>query len=83
MAQREEIVMIDDLDQTEGEEVTTVEFGFDGRTFEIDLKPEHRDHLAEFMQRFIDAGRQTGGKRKWSRRKLQSAATGDAAADAG
>lgn len=83
MAQREVIVMIDDLDYTESDDVSTVEFGYDGRTYEIDLTPENQATLAELIQPYVDAGRQTGGKRKWSRRTRQNGEGGDASRAAG
>lgn len=69
MAQREVIVMIDDLDFTEGPEVETVDFALQGRTYSIDLSPANVAKLETALAPFIDAGTQTGGKRKYRRKE--------------
>jgi|tagenome__1003787_1003787.scaffolds.fasta_scaffold20500966_1 hypothetical protein len=60
MAKRVHISMTDDLDGTEGAEA--VQFGYDGRTYEIDLTEDNRQELEEFLQRYIDAARRVGGQ---------------------
>ncbi|MGD6978832.1 MULTISPECIES: histone-like nucleoid-structuring protein Lsr2 [Citricoccus] len=53
MAQKIEIVLIDDLDGTPADE--TLQFGVDGRHYEIDLSAgnarELREHLQEYVRR--------------------------------
>ena len=66
MARRVLINMTDDLDGTEGAE--TVQFAYDGRTYEIDLAEGNRRGLEEFLERYINAARRvrrpaaTGGQ---------------------
>lgn len=55
MAQRTVISLIDDLDQSPADE--TVQFGLDGRAFEIDLSTAHAKDLREELARYIHAGR--------------------------
>ena len=61
MAQIREIRLVDDLDGEEADE--TVEFGIDGRNYEIDLSKGNagklRDSLAEFV---ASARRRSGGR---------------------
>ena len=63
MAQKIIVEMVDDLDGTAGGDVTTVAFGLDGHTYEIDLSEVNarklRDSLAEFV---TAARRQRGGR---------------------
>lgn len=54
---RTTVVMVDDLDGTEGSDIMTVQFGLDGEAHEVDLKPEHYDQLTDFLEKFIAAGR--------------------------
>lgn len=53
MAQKVVVEMVDDLDGSVGEGVTTVGFALDGRSYEIDLNVRNaqklRDSLAEFV----------------------------------
>jgi hypothetical protein len=53
MAQKVVVEMVDDLDGSVGEGVTTVAFALDGRSYEIDLNVRNaqklRDSLAEFV----------------------------------
>jgi hypothetical protein len=64
MAQKVLVQLVDDLDGTSSSDISTVTFGLDGVTYEIDLNEENastlRDHLAEF----IGSARRTGGRVK-------------------
>ncbi|MGW5720760.1 histone-like nucleoid-structuring protein Lsr2 [Amycolatopsis sp. NPDC003865] len=62
MAQRVLIHMTDDLDGSEG--ASTVRFGLDGVSYEIDLSEGNAADLRGAMQRFTDAARRTGGRRE-------------------
>lgn len=61
MAQKVNIILVDDLDGSEAEE--TVEFGLDGSKYEIDLSTAHAKELREALTKYIDAGRRTQAKR--------------------
>jgi hypothetical protein len=64
MAQKVLVQLVDDLDGTSSSDISTVTFGLDGVTYEIDLNDDNagtlRDHLAEF----IGSARRTGGRVK-------------------
>lgn len=53
------INMIDDIDGTTGEDVTTVRFSFDGTDYEIDLSEYNRNGLGKILQPYIDTARKT------------------------
>ena len=75
MAQRVNVVLVDDLDGSEASE--TVKFGLDGADFEIDLSDDNAAKLRDALALYVGHGRRTGGRR---RAGAQSAgATRDAA----
>lgn len=45
--------LVDDLDGTESDSVTTVEFGLDGRTYRIDLTKEHAAELRSALEPYV------------------------------
>jgi hypothetical protein len=54
----------DDLDLLAGREVTatqTVQVGFNGRTWELDLSDEHAGEITDFMAPLMTAGRKIAG----------------------
>lgn len=55
MAQRVEVVLVDDLDGSEAKE--TVTFGLDARYYEIDLSDEHTKELREMLKQYVRKGR--------------------------
>lgn len=62
MAQKVNIVLIDDIDETEASE--TVTFGLDGATYEIDLSDGNAKKLREALAPYVGSGRKiTGGRR--------------------
>ena len=74
MAQKVNIVLVDDLDGTEATE--TVTFGLDGTTYEIDLNDQNAAALRDVLAGYIGHGRKaaasTGGPsakeiRDWAR----------------
>ncbi|MGI9157443.1 MAG: histone-like nucleoid-structuring protein Lsr2 [Marmoricola sp.] len=79
MAQKVNIVLVDDIDQSEADE--TVSFGLDGKDYVIDLNTEHagalRDALAPYVGHARPAGggggRRTGGRKNGSSRTSSSA----------
>jgi len=67
MAQRVEVILIDDIDGSSA--VETITFGLDGVTYEIDLSEEHAKKLREdFAQWTGHARRTSGGRRTTTRR---------------
>jgi hypothetical protein len=62
MAQRVNVVLVDDIDETEAAE--TVSFGLDGVQYEIDLSEENADRLREVLAPFIGHARRSGGRRR-------------------
>ncbi|WP_017615929.1 histone-like nucleoid-structuring protein Lsr2 [Nocardiopsis salina] len=70
MAQKVEVLLVDDLDGGEADE--TVTFGLDGSTYEVDLSSDNAAKLRESLGSFIEAGRKKArkaakGKAKTSR----------------
>lgn len=55
MARIENVVTTDDFDGTEG--ASTVVFGLDGRSYEIDLSAENETELREFLDHYIQRAR--------------------------
>lgn len=66
MAQRTQVLYVDDLDGSEAE--GTIRFGYGGTDYEIDLNKEHADQLAEAIAPFIAAGRKVSSARRSGRR---------------
>lgn len=69
MAQKVNIVLVDDIDGSEASE--TVSFGLDGTSYEIDLNDENAAALRDALASYIGHGRKAGGS---SRRGRRSAA---------
>ena len=59
MAQKIQILFIDDLDGSAAE--GTVRFGLDGTEYEIDLNAGHAKELRDALARYADAARRVGG----------------------
>jgi hypothetical protein len=62
MSQRVNVVLIDDLDDSEASE--TVRFGLDGADYEIDLSDDNAAKLREALALYIGHARRTGGRRR-------------------
>jgi hypothetical protein len=77
VAQIREVRLVDDLDGEAADE--TVEFGIDGRNYEIDLSKENAGRLRDVLADFVSAARRAGGRRRGS----SSAGTGSASGGAG
>ncbi len=68
MAQK--TILVDDIDGSE-EDVETVEFAWDGARYRIDLSPENRAKLADFMALYVSHGtRLTAAGRTVTRTQL-------------
>jgi hypothetical protein len=61
MAQRVEVVLIDDMDGSDATE--TVSFSLDGATYEIDLNEANADALRASVGMYIDKARKASGRR--------------------
>lgn len=72
MAQRVEVLLVDDIDDTEADE--TVTFALDGVSYEIDLNSSHATELREQLQIWTSAGRRTGGRNSSKTRPKSSSA---------
>jgi hypothetical protein len=66
MAQRVNVVLVDDIDGNDAEE--TVTFALDGVDYEIDLSEEHAADLRNALSLYIGHARRTGGRRSRGRR---------------
>ena len=62
MAQRVNVVLVDDIDGTEAAE--TVSFGLDGVQYDIDLSEENADRLRELLAPYVGHARRAGGRRR-------------------
>ena len=62
MAQIREIRLIDDLDGDTADE--TVEFGIDGKNYEIDLSKTNAERLRDALASYVAAARRAGGGRR-------------------
>jgi hypothetical protein len=61
MAQIREVRLIDDLDGEAADE--TIEFGIDGKNYEIDLSKENAGKLRDALASYVAAARRSGGRR--------------------
>jgi hypothetical protein len=64
MAQKVLIQLVDDLDGTSSEDVSTVLFGLDGVTYEIDLSDDNAERLRDALADYVGSARRTGGRIK-------------------
>ncbi|MGC3954399.1 MAG: Lsr2 family protein [Propionicimonas sp.] len=74
MAQRVEIVLTDDLDQSKAD--STVTFAYAGTSYEIDLSDANRAALEEALAPYVGAARKlTGGRRAGSAKRKAGGAS--------
>jgi len=73
MAQKVLVQLIDDLDGTASDDVTTVQFGLDGVTYEIDLSDSNADRLRDLLADYVGSARRTGGRVRRGARPGQAA----------
>lgn len=64
MAQKVLVQLVDDLDGTSSSDISTVTFGLDGVTYEIDLNEDNANNLRNHLAEYITAARRTGGRVK-------------------
>jgi hypothetical protein len=81
MAQRVNVVLVDDIDGTDASE--TVGFALDGVDYEIDLSDAHASELRNALSLYVGHGRRTGGRRKNAKRtSTTTSSSGDGASAA-
>ncbi|MDT0439808.1 MULTISPECIES: Lsr2 family protein [Streptomyces] len=71
MAQKVQVLLVDDLDGGEADE--TVTFALDGKTYEIDLTTANADKLRGLLDAYVKGGRRTGGRSSGGRGKRAAA----------
>ncbi|MFD1044371.1 Lsr2 family protein, partial [Kibdelosporangium lantanae] len=64
MAQKVTVELVDDLDGTVAEDISTVTFGLDGVAYEIDLTVGNAEKLRKLLDDFVGGARRTGGRAK-------------------
>jgi nucleoid-associated protein Lsr2 len=62
VAQKVIVSLIDDLDGDKADE--TVEFGLDGKNYEIDLSSDNAGKLRNALADYVSAARRPGGRRR-------------------
>lgn len=62
MAQRVLVQLVDDLDDSASEDVSTVQFGLDGVQYEIDLGAANAERLRKDLADYVASARRTGGR---------------------
>lgn len=72
MAQKVQVLLVDDLDGVEADE--TVTFALDGKTYEIDLTTANADKLRGLLEPYTKGGRRTGGRAATGRGKGRAVA---------
>jgi hypothetical protein len=77
MAQRVQVLLVDDLDGGTAEE--TVTFALDGVTYEIDLTGDNAAALREALAPWVSAGRRTSGRAVRGTAKAPRANSGETA----
>lgn len=77
MAQKVNIILVDDIDGSDAEE--TVTFGLDGNNYSIDLNAENAQELRDALAPFIGHARREGATRGRRARKSGSSAGASAA----
>jgi hypothetical protein len=78
MAQRVNVILVDDLDGTDADETLT--FGIDGSDYEIDLSSAHADELRQMLAPYIGVARRSRAKRRGGRSSGSSGASSSASA---
>ncbi|MFF4170038.1 Lsr2 family protein [Streptomyces sp. NPDC001744] len=76
MAQKVQVLLVDDLDGVEADE--TVTFALDGKSYEIDLTTANAEKLRGLLEPYTKSGRRTGGRAAAPRGKGRVAAGGNA-----
>lgn len=64
MAQKVLVQMVDDLDGTSSDDVSTVSFGLDGVEYEVDLSDPNAENLRKALEDYVAVARRTGGRKR-------------------
>jgi hypothetical protein len=64
MAQKVIVELVDDLDGSASDDISTVSFSLDGADYEIDLTEANAEYLRNTLDEFVTAARRTGGRIK-------------------
>ncbi|MQY14653.1 Nucleoid-associated protein Lsr2 [Streptomyces sp. RB5] len=75
MAQKVQVLLVDDLDGGEADE--TVTFALDGKSYEIDLTNDNAEKLRSALEPFVKSGRRTGGRGGAGRKGRAGAGAGE------
>lgn len=70
MAQKVNIVLVDDIDGSEASQ--TVSFGLDGTSYEIDLSDKNAKALRDALAGYVGHARKSGGGRGRARRSTST-----------
>ncbi|MET7641996.1 Lsr2 family protein [Streptomyces sp. NPDC005438] len=70
MAQKVQVLLVDDLDGGEADE--TVTFALDGKSYEIDLTTANADKLRDALEPYLKNGRRATGQRSRGKGRAQS-----------
>ena len=62
MAQKTIVQLVDDLNGTQSDDISTVLFALDGVSYEIDLTEDHAQQMRDSLFEFVEAARRTGGR---------------------
>jgi len=73
MAQKVQILLVDDLDGGEAEE--TVRFGLDGVDYEIDLSAKNAGALRDSLAKYVAEARRVGVRRRTGRKTAGGGST--------
>ncbi len=77
MAQKVQVILVDDLDGGTADE--TVTFSLDGVSYEIDLTHDNAARLRDLLAPYVGHGRRTGGGRRSSARAVKASGATDPA----
>ncbi|AYY11484.1 Lsr2 family protein [Actinobacteria bacterium YIM 96077] len=81
MAQKVQVILLDDLDGGEAEE--TVSFGLDGSSYEIDLSKENASQLREALAPYVASARKAGGAKRTRGRGKSSSSSRSSSSSSG
>jgi hypothetical protein len=79
MAQKVNIVLVDDIDGTDADE--TVSFGLDGTSYEIDLNDKHAAKLRDALATYVGHARKVSSAGRRTRSSAKASGGGAAAKD--
>jgi Lsr2 len=64
MTQKTIVTLVDDLTGEAAENISTVEFALDGRSYELDLTEDNSAKLHDALVQYVNAARKVGGRRR-------------------